>query len=107
MCRNGKDTARCIPEDLTPEGTFWAYYMDVYSVLGEESGPKLMYWSKAARKNKFENPEAASSDGWSYITIPFQDGGTAFGQCLALKHEKNKNKDCHIYRDWRLAHYNP
>ncbi len=80
------------PGGFDSEGTFWAYYMDVYSVLGEKSGPKLMYWSKAARKNKFENPEAASSDGWSYITIPFQDGGTAFGQCLALKHEKNKNK---------------
>ena len=95
MCRNGKDTARCIPEDLTRRH-FLGVLHGCILCLGEESGPKLMYWSKAARKNKFENPEAASSDGWSYITIPFQDGGTAFGQCLALKHEKNKTRLSYI-----------
>lgn len=84
------------PGGFDSEGTFWAYYMDQYGILNTNEDKSvsqipLMYITKESRSS-FTNPPDKTIE-FNTLLVPYNDvNGFSFGQCLALKHEKNKNK---------------
>lgn len=75
------------------EGTLWTLHSDYNAPKEGGSGLRLYYYTKATRRGMMESGNVKDSPDMPWISVPLKEQVSGHGlQCVALKHEKNRNR---------------